>query len=408
MNLQRRFTIFALVTVTVLSGVMGSFLIQQSYLQALNRINNEIRNIVTAVEVAPQDKVTTALAYGRDAQVPISIYIKDGESAPLPILERGDGLPESDLKNLASKSALGKVISAAGNSFGLVEIEGGSELLIISATGQATQERNRSLATMALLLLFIFLAMLIALRLIVSRDIARERTLIETSERLRSEAERRKLLLDFAGDASHELRTPLTVIKGYLELGKKSPEILSSSENVERLLHESVRMERTIGQLLEVFEIESVPREELRRINLSTHLQSKVDVFAETNTQRSVTHEIESDLYVLATEELLDRIFGNLLGNIYRHTPQDASVSISAHLRSGNIEIEFNDAGPGMANLDKTRLFTRYDKSRSQESGGAGLGLSIVSAAISRIGGEIEIGRSELGGVKTVLKIPSD
>ena len=157
-----------------------------------------------------------------------------------------------------------------------------------------------------------------------------------------------------------------------------------------------------------LFRSESVPREELRRINLSAHLQSKVDVFAETNTQRSVTYKIESGLYVLATEELLDRIFGNLLGNIYRHTPEDASVSISAHLRSHNIEIEFNDAGPGMANLDKTRLFTRYDKSRSQESGGAGLGLSIVSAAITRIGGEIEIGRSELGGVKTVLIIPSD
>ena len=406
MNLQRRFSIFALATVTLLSGAMGTFLIEQSYRQAINRIENEIRNIITAVEVASQDKVTTALAYARDAEVPVSIYLADGSNPPIPIFERGNGIAESQLIRLLSKSSTKTVTTSDGDAIGIVEIEGGSELLLLSPTDATSHQRNRSLTTMFFLLLIIFVAMLIALRLVVSRDIARERVLIETSERLRNETERRRLLIDFAGDASHELRTPLTVIKGYLELGQRSPSVLTNDETIGRLLSESSRMEQTISQLLEVFEIESLPQDDLHAVDLSSHLRKRLEIFIETNPQRDVNSLVEDGLSILATEELLDRIFGNLFNNIYRHTPTETSVKIVARKKDGQALVEFHDGGPGIENFGQTRLFSRFDKSRARDKGGSGLGLSIISAAVSRLNGEMTLGTSELGGLQTTLTFP--
>lgn len=387
---------------------MGTFFIQQSYQNSINGISSEIRNVMTAVDVAPQNKVTTALSYGRDAQVAISIFITDGNNSPLPILERGDQLSEETLKGLSSSAHEGKIVSRNGYMVGAVGIEGESQLLVISPNFKAGKDRIRSLATMALLLALIFFAMVVALRLIVARDIAREKSLIESQERLRNEAERRRLLLDFAGDASHELRTPLTVLKGYLELGRKSSSVLTNAETIERLLHETDRMEKTISQLLEVFEIESLPNEDFISVDFSKIISERIKVFKETNHKRSVSSEIDEGIILHANESLVERVIGNLLSNIYRHTPEDATVRILAKREIGRTLIEFDDAGPGIPHLRENRLFTRFDKSRSHESGGSGLGLSIINAAVSKLGGTMELSTSDLGGLKTRIIIPND
>lgn len=363
---------------------------------------------MTAVDVATQNKVTTALSYGRDAQVAISIFITDGNNSPLPILERGDQLSEETLKGLSSSAHEGKIVSRNGYMVGAVGIEGESQLLVISPNFKAGKDRIRSLATMALLLALIFFAMVVALRLIVARDIAREKSLIESQERLRNEAERRRLLLDFAGDASHELRTPLTVLKGYLELGRKSSSVLTNAETIERLLHETDRMEKTISQLLEVFEIESLPNEDFISVDFSKIISERIKVFKETNHKRSVSSEIDEGIILHANESLVERVIGNLLSNIYRHTPEDATVRILAKREIGRTLIEFDDAGPGIPHLRENRLFTRFDKSRSHESGGSGLGLSIINAAVSKLGGTMELSTSNLGGLKTRIIIPND
>ena len=293
------------------------------------------------------------------------------------------------------------------DSVGSVGIEGESRLIIIADKSEATSARNKGFLTLLGLLGFIALIMFLGLRFVVSRDIARERSLIETAERLKIETEQKRLLIDFAGDASHELRTPLTVIKGYLELGKKSAEVLNNPETINKLLSETGRMERTISQLLEVFEIESIPEAQLQKMNISEFLTSKLKVFRETNPERPISESIEDDLRVLSNHELLEKIFGNILSNIARHTSKDASVYVSASRVGETTTISIDDAGPGMDIGDRGRLFTRFDKARSRETGGSGLGLSIVNSAVTKMQGAMEMKKSKQGGLSIELKFPA-
>ena len=407
MNLQRRVTTFVIILVTSFSALLGVLLIQQNYNQSVSEISGEIKSLISAVDANSQDKATTALSLGRNAPVPLSLYISDGSHLPVPIVERGIEFDDALIEKFSKIARTGMITRNGSVLIGAVGIEGESRFLIAASTQRPTDQRNKALVTLLGLLLAISLAMFVALRLVVARDIAKERELIETAERLNGETERRKLLIDFAGDASHELRTPLTVIKGYLELGRNSSSTLTNPETIERLLQESNRMERTISQLLEVFEIETLPAFELTPVNLSTCLTSKVEILKETHPKRKVESQVEAGLIVSASDEMLEKIFGNIFSNIYRHTNADVEVRLTAYRRGNSCSVIIEDAGPGIKDVEKARIFSRFEKSRSRTSGGSGLGLSILGAAVSKLGGEVEFGSSDLGGLKVVLTLPA-
>ena len=65
--------------------------------------------------------------------------------------------------------------------------------------------------------------------------------------------------------------------------------------------------------------------------------------------------------------------------------------------------IVVEDGGPGLSSIP-TKAFTRFDKARSREHGGSGLGMSLMQKAGEKIG-SISFGKSALGGLKIVLKI---
>ena len=95
-------------------------------------------------------------------------------------------------------------------------------------------------------------------------------------------------------------------------------------------------------------------------------------------------------------------MLANAFGNIRRHTPTDAPVQISLTSSSGEIHLAIADGGPGLptrAYVEGRQHFQRFDKSRSRETGGSGLGMSIMSGIITEHGGSLELGVSKLGGL---------
>ena len=127
------------------SALLGVLLIQQNFNQSIYQISNEIRTIITAVDATTQDKATTALSYGRDAQVPLSIYISDKLSLPLAIVERGVEISDARLNELSQRAVIGKVIRVGSILLGAVGIEGDSQFLIVSSTQRVIDQRNKTL-----------------------------------------------------------------------------------------------------------------------------------------------------------------------------------------------------------------------------------------------------------------------
>jgi signal transduction histidine kinase len=208
----------------------------------------------------------------------------------------------------------------------------------------------------------------------------------------------------FLADASHELRTPLTVIKGYSEMLAKD-QISVESDRMrafERVNSEIVRMENLIHDLLLLAELgeTSVPiREE---VDLSELLTSHSRDFKTLHAQRSVTSEIEENLYCAGSRDHLRRLIQNILNNISLHTPADAPVKIGLSRSGKKLTLVIEDGGPGLPETsyrDGIELLNRFDTSRSRETGGSGLGLSIIAAIVHEHGGTLSLRESALGGL---------
>jgi signal transduction histidine kinase len=408
-GLQQRLTLFTLSLVTVLSATLGGSLIQNDFGSALTGVSNDLILIEESVALAESDKITTALSLAQNGRVPIAILLQDETGEFTAVNEPFTDYP---IELIAQKSASGKegeIGRIDGYLFTAVAIEGDASLLLIATIDRYLEERNKNIFFLLIFLFAIIIIALLLLKVVISRDVTRERESIESEERLKNEAAQKAALLDFAGDASHELRTPLTVLKGYLELGAKERINLNDHKTLEKLLKETDRMEETISHLLQVFESELLPTGESQLLDLTSLLRKAVDSFAETHPKRAVAKEISENLTLQSDSESLMRIINNALMNIHRHTREDDKVLVRARSHASEVIIEFHDAGPGFPDGNyskKTRLFSRFDRSRSRDSGGSGLGLSIMDSSAKNLGGRIEMKQSELGGVLVEVHLP--
>jgi two-component system OmpR family sensor kinase len=103
--------------------------------------------------------------------------------------------------------------------------------------------------------------------------------------------------------------------------------------------------------------------------------------------------ELESEpAAVVGDRDRLRQIVDNLLANVRSHTPAGTPVNVRVGRENGSALIEVADSGPGLSADDAARVFERFyraDRSRSRESGGVGLGLSIVAAVAEAHGGSV-------------------
>jgi signal transduction histidine kinase len=216
---------------------------------------------------------------------------------------------------------------------------------------------------------------------------------------------------EFLGDASHELRTPLTVVKGYVEMLSKKQ--LTSEDDQKRAFSrvgsEITRMENLIQDLLLLAELGESGSREIERIDISDILKSHGMDFKVLNPERDVVLEIDSEIYVLASRDYLARFIQNALTNIMRHTDKTDAVAITCKKSGKSAKIVIADAGPGLpdsAYQENIRSLARFDTSRSRENGGSGLGMSIMTAVIAKLHGNLALRKSALGGLEIAVDLP--
>jgi len=108
---------------------------------------------------------------------------------------------------------------------------------------------------------------------------------------------------------------------------------------------------------------------------------------------------------VLADEDALTQVFGNLIENAMKYGKGGRRVLVGAQEMEDYVEFSVQDFGPGIAFEHLDRIFERFyrvDKARSRESGGTGLGLAIAKHIVLAHGGTIRA-ESELGAGSTFL-----
>ena len=204
----------------------------------------------------------------------------------------------------------------------------------------------------------------------------------------------------FVADASHELRTPLAAVRAYADLFKRGAD--RRPDDLERAMagisRESARMTMLVEDLLLLARLDEGLPLERRRVELADLVGEAVETARTVEPDRSIALDAQPAA-VLGDPLRLRQIVDNLLSNTRAHTPPDAPVHVSVGAVNGSALIRVEDSGPGIADVEAERVFERFyraDPSRSRARGGAGLGLSIVSAVAEAHGGAVSV-RSEAG-----------
>jgi two-component system OmpR family sensor kinase len=181
------------------------------------------------------------------------------------------------------------------------------------------------------------------------------------------------------------------------------------------MLAESNRMDALIRDLLLLAELGETKTDtkvmsELSLIDFSAVVGTAVDDLRILQPERPVAVAIEPGVEILGARDLILQVLANLTSNIRRHTLVTDSLRVSLHTQDEMFAVlTFDDGGRGLpAEFYESGIshFQRFDNSRSRESGGSGLGMSILAAIVRKHGGEIKLEKSDLGGLRTEIRLP--
>ncbi|MBX3411693.1 MAG: HAMP domain-containing protein [Pirellulales bacterium] len=214
-----------------------------------------------------------------------------------------------------------------------------------------------------------------------------------------------KLRQEFVANVSHELKTPLSSIKAYTEtlLGGALADPQHNVAFLKRIEEQTERLHQLILDLLSLARLEARQQTfEVTTVALSPVIAACINDYALAADDKKIVLERRDqhgDLRVLADEEGLRQILGNLVDNALKYTPEGGGVAITTYTEGEFALLEVSDSGIGIAAEHQDRVFERFyrvDRARSRELGGTGLGLSIVKHLAQAFGGGVGL-RSTLG-----------
>lgn len=220
---------------------------------------------------------------------------------------------------------------------------------------------------------------------------------------------------EMTGNIAHELRTPVTSIRGYLEtiIDKKL-----TADKARQFLTKAYNQVLVLSELIQdvslITKIEEAPSSFfLEAVSICKVLEGlKNDLeFALQEQKITLNWEIPDDTLVKSSYHLLYSIFRNLTDNVIRYAGSDVEILIRQYNADKNFYyFSFSDTGVGIENEEHlSRLFERFyriSEGRTRDSGGSGLGLSIVKNAITLHKGTITAKNRAGGGLEFLFKLP--
>ena len=222
----------------------------------------------------------------------------------------------------------------------------------------------------------------------------------------RANQSRRQMTADIA----HDLRNPLTVIGGYIELlndGKlaSTPErfsiMQSEVQHLQRLVDDLRTLSLADAGELAIRRQPVAPRELLERVAAVYGHQAEQQNIKLNLDVESGLPEINIDL------ERIGQVFGNIVSNVLRFTPEGGEISLSAKQAEGSLIVTVEDNGSGISPEVLPHIFERSYRGDPSRSGNeSGLGLAISKSIVELHGGRISVENRRDRGSQFLLILP--
>jgi signal transduction histidine kinase len=221
-------------------------------------------------------------------------------------------------------------------------------------------------------------------------------------------AESEQLSRNFLMSVSHELRTPLTAIRGHVAALREGvlDDEASQQRSLEVISEEAVRLERLVGDVLDLAKLDARRFALLREeVDMRALCERAYATFAEEARARGIDYDLalgEGAVLITDGDRVL-QIVTNLLSNALHWTPAGGRVDLGLAAENGEVRVAVSDTGPGIEPEEEERIFRPF---MSGDGGGTGIGLTIARELATALGGRLELHSEPGRGSRFVLVLP--
>lgn len=235
-------------------------------------------------------------------------------------------------------------------------------------------------------------------------------TLNDMLNRLNVDYEKQKR---FVSDVSHELRTPISIVNGYASMlkrwGKEDEAILD--ESIEAIIDEAKNMQVLVENLLTLVRADNQSlkfnKEDFYMNELMEEVTSESQMI--NGKKQEIICEPCEPIKVFLDMQMMKQILRIFVDNAVKYTPPSGRIYIKCVIENNNCVINIKDSGIGISKEDLPYIFDRFyrsDESRTRDTGGHGLGLSIAKAIILGHGGRIKVKSKKNEGAEFTIILP--
>jgi signal transduction histidine kinase len=235
------------------------------------------------------------------------------------------------------------------------------------------------------------------------RELESQNEQLRQSERLKSE---------LVSIVSHELRTPLASILGYSSLLLKRDFDADDTQRYIEVIHaQGNRLASHVEDFLDVERVEA-GRIALRDepLDLKPILAEEVRLLqTETPTHRIQVVADAETLPVRGDSDRLAQVFGNLLANAVKYSPEGGVVEVVGSVEGKAVRVEVRDHGIGIPDEHQARIFTKFFRGEARERGfvGTGLGLAVSREIVEAHGGRVGFASTPGVGSTFWIELPA-
>ncbi|MES2148567.1 MAG: sensor histidine kinase [Pseudomonadota bacterium] len=217
----------------------------------------------------------------------------------------------------------------------------------------------------------------------------------------------------FIADASHQLRTPLTVLKTQAELALRENDPQAMRDIVKSIASTTDATVHLANRLLTLARIEHGSlASSMASVSLTAIVRQVGLELALPAVQKRIDMSLEADTeaMVLGQELMLHELVANLVDNAIRYTPAGGRVVLRVVEADGQLRLEVEDSGDGIAEAEREKVFTPFYRAAASleiNPGGTGLGLAIVRDIVALHGARIVLSDARDGGLKVAIAFSS-
>lgn len=221
-----------------------------------------------------------------------------------------------------------------------------------------------------------------------------------------------KLYNTLLNSLSHELKTPIATLIAAVDTLQENNETISPQNRLQ-LLHEmdkaAMRLNRQVENLLNMSRLETgMLKLNLDWCDTNELINAVIQKLPEPESHR-ITFNADENLPLFKLDRgLMEQVIYNLLHNALVYAPSPASIEISATQQKENCVIEITDTGRGIPADEAPFIFDKFYRLHNSQTGGSGLGLSIVKGFVEAHQGHIQLAASSGQGATFVISIPAE